>query len=112
MIAAGADLGRKDKLGQTILDEAGLSGTSAIMEVLQQAGTSRTAFATVAQAAFHGDVQRVRELLDAGADPLDQTERKENPLWLAAYSGHVEVCRICWRRASMSIAEPATTRPP
>jgi hypothetical protein len=94
VVAAGADLGRKDKDGSTILDIAGVTGTPEIRAVLEQAGGRRSEFTTIAQAAFHGDVQRVRELLAAGSDPLDQSERSENPLFLAAFSGHAEVCRL------------------
>lgn len=94
LLEAGADPSRKDKLGHTIADEAGIVGEPAILAALQRAGAVRTAFATVGQAAFHGDVERVRALLAAGADPFDNSEQRSDPLSLAAISGQLEVCRV------------------
>ena len=93
LIAAGADLSRRDKFGFTILDDASAGGEPAIREALEQAGGRRSIYPTVSRAAYHGDVQRVRELLEAGADPLADSALG-NPLSLAAGNGHVAVCRI------------------
>jgi ankyrin repeat protein len=92
LIAAGADVTSKDELGNTILDAAGVEGDPAICAALAQAGAVRSAFGTVWQAAYHGDAERVRELLAAGAEPIIGEGR--GPLNLAAMNGHVEVCRI------------------
>ncbi len=91
LIAAGADVTRKDEHGYTILDSAGAVGSPAICAVLEQAGALRSAFSAIWQAAFRGDAKRVQELLAVGTDP---NVEGRCPLSYAAMNGHVEVCKI------------------
>lgn len=50
--------------------------------------------ASLLDAAFEGNIEQVRQLLDSGADVNDQDRWKQTPLILAARCGHVEVVRL------------------
>ncbi|PLC62302.1 hypothetical protein B7L68_07655 [Thermoproteus sp. CP80] len=45
-------------------------------------------------ATYKGDVRRVKELLEKGADPNAQDEDGSTPLHAAAFGGHVDVVRL------------------
>ena len=58
------------------------------------------AFSDLHQAARRGDLERVRELLDAGADANQYDELGATPLHDAAWAGHAGVARLLIRHGA------------
>jgi len=52
------------------------------------------------RAASAGDVKRVKELLEKGADPNTQDEKGRTPLYWAAYKGRVDVVKLLLERGA------------
>ena len=65
-----------------------------LMEVLRPPDVSLNVDPELHIAASAGDVERVRELLEKGADPNVRGEYGNTPLHDAAYEGHVDVVRL------------------
>lgn len=86
----------KDKRGQTPAAWAMQAGHREIVRLLAAHGAALTPH----MAAYAGDVQTVRRLLDAGADVNQQDKEGRTPLYLATQEGYMEVMELLIARGA------------
>ena len=86
----------KDERGQTPAARAMQAGHKEIVRLLAAHG----AVLTLHMAAYAGDVQTVRRLLEAGAAVNQQDEEGRTPLYLATQEGYMEVMELLIARGA------------
>ena len=106
MLAGGADINAKDKVGWTALTYAACKGHSEIIQLLEEAGTASLACfihlrgtnmsaisdyesTTLMKAAWRGDTDAVTDLLDDGVDVNSKIAGGITALMFAAWRGHL-----------------------
>jgi len=88
LIAVGADIEAKDNSGKTPLDRARAADVAKLIEAGADADYALHDLASV------GYVDRVRQLVDAGADVNAKDNNGRTPLRWAASEGHADVARL------------------
>jgi len=101
LVAKGADFNLKDKGGSTPMMLAALQGHSEIVGLLKEAGadidyrsTHKQEPTFLHQAAFKGDFNLVKILIENNADFNLKDKGGRTPMILAAYRGHSEIVRL------------------
>ena len=112
LLSIGINPEQKDKQGRTALDIAREQGRQDIIAMLEnpsaphcitthgvdapEPGQSRCSGTPLILAAEKGDVEKVKALLAAGADPdaLGNAWQGRTALWEALYHGHTEVAKV------------------
>ena len=118
LIAAKADVNAPQPDGSTALhwaayhDDAKLAGSSLARPRQSERGDGERHDAVVARVPG-GNVELVKELLKAGADPNQTLPNGETPLMMAARTGASRSSRPCWQRARRSTRRKSSAaRPP
>jgi len=97
-IAAGADVNRRHKCGNTPLWEAAFHGREDVVAILLAAGAGTGVYADDGSgplhwAAYHGHLTIVEVLLAQGADPNALRDSGQSVLAAAISNGHIAVVR-------------------
>jgi len=90
LIEHGADLNRKDDSEITPAEAAMQFEDQEMVKLLVAAGAD----ATIQQAAYIGDMEKVRSLLQSGIDVDARDDSKRTPLWIAAKNSQKEMVRF------------------
>ena len=111
LLAAGADTGAWDALGNTPLHVAAARGDSQIVSALLGAGAIRanqpsrgTGRTPLHEAAFYRHLDVIRLLLDGGADVNARDRGRQTPLHVAAACGSADVVALLLRLGADSTA--------
>jgi ankyrin repeat protein len=100
LLARGADPNIADSDGRTPIQMAAYDGSTAIVEILIQAGAKldipdeEYGYTPLAVASWKGHAATVRLLIDAGADQRIPTKAGRTPLQLARDDGHDDVAQV------------------
>lgn len=92
LVDAGVELNDEDESGMMVFEEAVSQGNAALCKKLVAAGLKVRRWRPLHLAAVLGQVDKVKELLAAGAKP-DVLRKSRTPLIYAARMGNVEVCK-------------------
>jgi uncharacterized protein len=100
LLAAGADPLKQNSQGLTAIQIAEKQGHSDIVRILSERGGARPNAATLVWAAEKGQIDIVRQALDAGVDIKAADERGFPAMILAALRGHGDIVELFLERGA------------
>jgi ankyrin repeat protein len=105
LLGGGANPGLKDGEGRTALDWARRKGNRQVLSLLnahddKAISRAKKAEQDLMESARSGNVKRLKDLLDAGADPNTRDRAGQTPLFVASETGHKEAVNLLLERGA------------